>query len=99
MAMQSRHVGRSNSKSAITAECSGIAGCPRCQSKTSSAARFSATRLPPHVDASLVKPQRTTLDVYFVLKLIGRDRLLAQIAKLSGAFASEILLWWSWRER
>jgi hypothetical protein len=52
----------------------------------------SAVRLPPHVEALLVKPQRTTLNVDFILKLIRDDRLFAQIAKLAGALASKVLL-------
>jgi hypothetical protein len=66
----------------------------------SSLVRPSTAGLTPHVDASLVKPQRTTFaDVNLVLKLVFRDRLLTNVAALAGALASEIPLWWWWRER
>src|SRR5262249_17907790 len=62
-------------------------------------ARISGAGLAPHVDASLVKAERTTVNVNFVLKPFRRDRLLAEIAKLASALAGEIPLWWRWRER
>src|SRR5262249_21540872 len=79
------------------ANCGFIRRSVHCEQRQRGCA-VSAARLTPHLDAPLVEAQCAASDVCLVLKLIDRDRLLADVAALAAALATEVLLWWLRRE-